>query len=64
MSDTTSSPDPQAPDGQPQHSQPGEDQIDEGIEETFPASDPPATGGSTGPNDSTDTVDGSGRNKP
>jgi len=29
----------------------GDDRIDEGVEETFPASDPPATGGSTGPND-------------
>ncbi len=28
-----------------------EDKRDEAIEETFPASDPPAVGGSTGPND-------------
>ena len=31
---------------------PGEDdKVDEAVEETFPASDPPSTGGSTGPND-------------
>lgn len=28
-----------------------EDKVDEGVEETFPASDPPSIGGSTGPND-------------
>jgi hypothetical protein len=28
-----------------------EEQIDETIEETFPASDPPAQGGTTGPRD-------------
>lgn len=28
-----------------------EDQIDEALEDTFPASDPPATGGTTGPGD-------------
>ncbi len=26
-----------------------ENRVDEGLEETFPASDPPSTGGSTGP---------------
>jgi hypothetical protein len=28
-----------------------EEKIDEAVEDTFPASDPPAVGGSTGPND-------------
>ena len=28
-----------------------DDKVDEAVEETFPASDPPSTGGSTGPND-------------
>jgi len=28
-----------------------EEKVDEGVEETFPASDAPATGGTTGPND-------------
>jgi len=43
MSDTTSPRDDQDPDS--------EDAVDQTIEETFPASDPPSTGGSTGPND-------------
>ncbi len=42
MSDTTKS---------PSDDQPDEEKIDEGVDQTFPASDPPATGGSTGPND-------------
>ncbi|WP_422919760.1 hypothetical protein [Rhizosaccharibacter radicis] len=41
MSETTSNPEPATP----------EEKVDESVEETFPASDPPATGGSTGPND-------------
>lgn len=32
-----------------------EEKIDEGVEDTFPASDPPAIGGSTGPNDTATT---------
>jgi hypothetical protein len=28
-----------------------DERVDEGVEETFPASDPPAVGGSTGPDD-------------
>jgi hypothetical protein len=28
-----------------------EDELDEGLEETFPASDPPALGGPTGPDE-------------
>ena len=43
MSDTTGRPD--------EVDQDRDDKIDEGVEETFPASDPPAVGGSTGPND-------------
>ena len=31
--------------------QPAEDPVDEAVEETFPASDPPAFGGTTGPDD-------------
>jgi len=30
---------------------PEEEHVDEALEDTFPASDPPSTGGSTGPND-------------
>ena len=41
MSETTSNPDDIEE----------EDKIDEGVDGTFPASDPPSTGGSTGPND-------------
>ena len=28
-----------------------EEKVDEAVADTFPASDPPSTGGSTGPND-------------
>ncbi|WP_428393289.1 hypothetical protein [Lichenicoccus sp.] len=42
----------------PLDTQPEEERIDEGVEETFPASDPPATGGSTGPDDGRDSGDG------
>jgi hypothetical protein len=42
MSDTTTPAD--APETE-------EEKIDQSVEETFPASDPPAIGGSTGPND-------------
>ena len=28
-----------------------EEKVDDALEDTFPASDPPSTGGSTGPND-------------
>jgi hypothetical protein len=41
MSDTTTKPVPETP----------EEKVDESVEETFPASDAPAIGGSTGPND-------------
>jgi hypothetical protein len=42
VSDTTSPAGVEAPE---------EEKVDEALEDTFPASDPPATGGSTGPND-------------
>jgi hypothetical protein len=32
-----------------------EEMEDDALEDTFPASDPPSTGGSTGPNDPTTT---------
>jgi hypothetical protein len=35
-----------------------EGEIDSALEDTFPASDPPATGGTTGPNDTGKTPPG------
>ena len=32
-----------------------EEKIDEAVDDTFPASDPPSGGGSTGPNDTVTT---------
>ena len=32
-----------------------EEKVDEAVEDTFPASDPPSIGGSTGPNDTVTT---------
>ena len=32
-----------------------EEKVDETVEDTFPASDPPSIGGSTGPNDTATT---------
>ena len=43
MSDTTHKPDDDTDD----------DKVDDAVEDTFPASDPPAIGGSTGPQDGT-----------
>ena len=37
-----------------------EGKVDEGLEETFPASDPPSTGGSTGPGHKPDQPAGKG----
>ena len=38
-----------------------EKKIDKAMEDTFPASDPPSIGGSTGPDDATGTAAGSPR---
>ncbi len=46
MSETNSNPDGPRSDDIDE-----EEKIDEGVDGTFPASDPPSTGGSTGPND-------------
>ena len=43
MSDTTQKPEDDEPEAEVKH--------DDAVEDTFPASDPLSTGGSTGPND-------------
>ena len=35
----------------PEHRKVREEKVDDAVEDTFPASDPPSVGGSTGPND-------------
>ena len=35
----------------PEHHKVREEKVDDAVEDTFPASDPPSVGGSTGPND-------------
>ncbi|WP_419730078.1 hypothetical protein [Lichenicola sp.] len=37
--------------GVPVHHKVREEKVDDAVEDTFPASDPPSVGGSTGPND-------------
>ncbi|WP_171033887.1 hypothetical protein [Lichenicoccus roseus] len=48
MSDTTSTPEPATPGPDPIDE---DEKVDVGVDDTFPASDPPSIGGSTGPND-------------